>query len=64
MKVEYHSHYRSLEAEALEYFSHNPKETEVGFVMLNSDELKAIRNSNSIYVDEDNVFYTAENSNS
>ena len=51
----------NLDAEAQEYFSHNPKEKEVGFVMLDSDRLKAIRNSDNIYVDKDDIFYTAEN---
>ena len=51
----------NLNAEAQEYFSHNPKEKEVGFVMLDSDKLKAIRSDDSIYLDEDDIFYTVEN---
>ena len=50
-----------LEREAQEYFSHNPKAKEVGFVMLDSDKLKAIRNDDSIYLDEDDIFFTVEN---
>ena len=51
----------NLNAEAQEYFSHNPKEKEVGFVMLDSDKLKLIRDNNSVYIDEDDIFYTVKN---
>ena len=50
-----------LEREAQEYFSHNPKAKEVGFVMLDTDKLIAVRNGDSIYIDEDDIFYTVEN---
>ena len=61
MKIEYHQSYISLDAEAEEYFRHNPKETEVGFVMLDSDKLKLIRDNDSVYIDEDDIFYTVKN---
>ena len=51
----------NLNTEAQEYFSHNPKDKEVGFVMLDSDKLKVVRNGDSIYLDEDDIFYTVEN---
>ena len=51
----------NLNAEAQEYFSHNPEEKEVGFIMIDSDKLKLIRDNNSVYIDEDDIFYTVEN---
>ena len=51
----------NLDAEAKEYFSHNPEEKEVGFIMIDSDKLKLIRDNNSVYIDEDDIFYTVEN---
>ena len=51
----------NLDAEAQEYFSHNPKAKEVGFVMVDSDKLKLIRDNDSVYIDEDDIFYTVEN---
>ena len=61
MKIEYYSSYTSLDAEAEEFFSHNPKDKEVGFVMLDSDKLKLIRDNDSVYIDEDDIFYTVKN---
>ena len=63
MKIEYYSSYTSLDAEAEEFFSHNPKDKEVGFVMLDSDKLKAIKNDDSIYIDESDIFKTVKNEN-
>ena len=51
----------NLNAEAQEYFSHNPEEKEVAFVMVNSDKLKLIKDNDSVYIDEDDIFYTVEN---
>ena len=51
---------KSLEAEAQEYFSHNPDETEVAFVMLEGSNLKDVRNDDSIYLNEDDIFYTVK----
>ena len=63
MKIDYYPEYISLEKEAEEFFSHNPKEKEVAFVMLDSDKLKAIKNDDSIYIDESDIFKTVKNEN-
>jgi len=47
-----------LDIEAQEYFSHNPDKTEVAFVMLEGSNLKDVRNDDSIYLNEDDIFYT------
>ena len=46
-----------LEKEAREYFSHNPQEKSVAFVMLDSYQIKLIENDESIFLTEDDFIH-------
>jgi len=61
MIIKHDSSFINLKAEARDYFNHNPKDTEVAFIMLTSDKLKDVRNDESIYLDEDDIFCTIYN---
>ena len=50
-----------LEYEARDYLNHNPNDTEIGFVILSTEQLAIVKQEGCVEVDEYNLFHTMDN---